>query len=223
MSIFYIEKDDSIYTSKEIDFVLFSENIEDTDSMNKNVFLFGALILVHDNGMIEHKMCTLATRVTMNIYSEEQIIKDGKHTILKYLPGDKVIENKNVLASLRNVVDLFDNLLSGNVSPLIHYSKYYDILMNCMKFNKELGFPKILLEILIAELFLDNTGTKPVRLSNNPRDKGIPSSIGDLVQTKNTFNSMTFEDPSKSILINKGKTDEQQKSSPSALETYYRK
>ena len=220
--LFYI-KEGSIYTNKEIDFIVFNENVEDTDNMNKHVFLFGSVIIVHDSGSITYKMCTLSTRVIMSIYSEEQFVKDGNHTIIKYLPGDKVIESTKVLAALKNVVDLFNNLLSGNVSPLVHYTKYYDILMNCMKFNRELGFPKVLIEIMIAEMFLDNTGTKPVRLNGNPNDKGIPSSIGDLVQIKNTFNSMTFEDPAKAILINKGKTDEQQDADPSTLETYYRK
>ena len=41
--------------------------------------------------------------------------------------------------------------------------------MNSMNLNEQLGFPRILLEIMIGELFLDSGGKRPVRLSNTEK------------------------------------------------------
>lgn len=219
----FTHKDGAVYNNYEIDLIIYNDNITELDNMELDVFLFGSLILVHNNGNLDHKVCTLATRVVIPIYSEEQVVKDDQHTVIKFQPGDKVMISDTVPARLSNVQEIFNNLLTGHLSPTIHYMKYYEIILNCLKFNHELAFPRVLLEILISELFLDNTGNKPVRLSSNPYEKGVPSSITDLAQSKNTFNSMTFEDPSKAILINKGKTREQQIANPSLLEKYMRK
>lgn len=221
----FVKKDKAFFTTKDVDFILFNNNIKETESQDLDVFLFGSVIIVHNGKELETKTCTLATRVIMEIYSDEQVVKeDEKHTIIKFKAGDKVIKHDAVIQSLANVNELFEAIMGGNVSPLVAYYDYYEIIMNCMKFNKMVNTPKLLLEIMVSELFLDTaTGTKPARLSSDPNEKGIPASINDLIQTKNTFNSMTFEDASKSILINKGKTDAQQKVAPSPLETYMRK
>ena len=221
----FIKKDKSFYTTKYVDFIIFNNNIKETESQDLDIFLFGSVIIIHNEKDLETKTCTLATRVIFEIYSDEQVRKqDEKHTIVSFKAGDKVIKHDTIIQSLANVNELFEAIMGGNVSPLVAYYDYYDIIMNCMKFNKTVNTPKLLIEILVSELFLDSaTGTKPARLSTDPNEKGIPASINDLIQTKNTFNSMTFEDASKSILINKGKTDAQQKVAPSPLEIYMRK
>ena len=80
--------------------------------------------------------------------------------------------------------------------------------------------PQILaLEILLSQLFVDSTG-KPARLSNTT---GIPMSVLDKVLSGNTFDSMTFEDFTKSVVINLGKSKEKQEENPTAIEKYIRK
>ena len=56
--------------------------------------------------------------------------------------------------------ELFDSLLQEMYTGLIDRDKYYDIIMNSMNLNEQLGFPRILLEIMIGELFLDSGGKK---------------------------------------------------------------
>ena len=214
-------RDGAIFTNYDVEFILFNDNVTDIGDMRYDVFLFGSVIIVHDGGKLVEKTCILATRVIMPLYSEEQISKEDPYTIISFKKGDKIIESEMVQMKLDNLKELFGGLLNGNLPPNIKYTDYYPIIINCMEFNFNLAFPRVLLEVLIAELFLDSTGTKPARLSNID-EMGTPVSITNLVLSKNTFNSMTFRDPSKSILINKGKTDAQQLQDPSPLEKYMR-
>jgi hypothetical protein len=78
-----------------------------------------------------------------------------------------------------------------------------------MDLNTSLEFPYILLELYLAEAFLDSSYTKPARLQKTATN-GKAASINDLVQVKGAFNSITFEDFSKSLLLNKGKSIKQQ-------------
>ena len=88
-----------------------------------------------------------------------------------------------------------------------------------METNTMLGFPKILLELMLGEMFINEHGQK-ARVTGEAL--AIPASIDDIIQTAGAFNSMTFEDANKSILINKGKTKEQQ-IQESKIEEYFRK
>ena len=88
-----------------------------------------------------------------------------------------------------------------------------------METNVKLNFPRVYLEIMIGQMFVDDKG-KLSRLSNS--DKSFPLGVTDLVQNSNTYNSMTFEDFTKSMVINLGKSDEEQTSDPSVLEKYLR-
>ena len=112
-------------------------------------------------------------------------------------------------------------LLGGRVSSLIPYYDYYDIVSNAIDINCPLGFPRILLELLLAETFVDSSGKKPARLTEG--DNGKALSINNNVLQKNTFNSMTFEDWSKATFMNKKRSFTEQEKNPSVLEKYMRK
>ena len=92
-------------------------------------------------------------------------------------------------------------------------------MVNAMETNFKLSFPYVYIETMIGQMFVDEKGVLS-RLSNSK--KSHPLGINDLVQTTNTYNSMTFEDFTKSAVINLGKTDKEQTKDPSVLEKYLR-
>lgn len=215
----------AVYCLRDCEVIVSKHNVDELPSGNLSCLLFGSLIIVHDPHKKDNKFLTitLATRVEISIYSLDQYtIDDDDHYVITFNEGDKFLESDTVPATIKNVSELFDSLLQGNVSGLIDRDKYYDIIMNSMNLNEQLGFPRILLEIMIGEIFLDSGGKRPVRLSNTER-RGKAVSIKNLVLAKNTFNGITFEDWSKALYLNKKKSFKDQEKEPSVLEEYLRK
>ncbi len=70
---------------------------------------------------------------------------------------------------------------------------------------------------MISQTFVDEKGNLS-RLSQSNVE--TPLGVNALVQSSNTYNSMTFEDPTKSMLINLGKSRKEQTSHESPLERY---
>lgn len=218
----YFGKDGhKIICNKECELIIHKENVEEDVHGNLNTFLFGSLVIIHDGNNLITKTITLGTRVTIPLYTSEQVkeSEDGIHLIIHFEEGDTIIENDEVVATIGNVYALFNNFLLGRLSPAIPKDKYYTIMQNAMKTNFPLGFPRLYLEIMIGQMFVDEKG-KLSRLSNST--KSIPLGVTDLVQNSNTFNSMTFEDFTKSAVINLGKSQQDQIKDPSVLEKYLR-
>lgn len=222
MQDYFGKKGHQIICNKPCELIIHRQNVVETPDGDLDTFMFGTLLLVHNGSKLEPFTVTLATKVVIPIYSSEQITKndDDVHLTIHFEEGDVFIKHDEVPANIRNVYDLFNNVLSGRLSDSIPYYKYYKILLNCMELNHKLSFPRVLLEIMIGELFLDSRG-KPVRLT--PGAHGKSASVDDLVQTKNTFNSITFNDPTKAALISMGRSKEEQQKNPSPLELYFRK
>lgn len=216
----YFGKDGhKIVCKKACELILHNENIEMNADGNLDTFLFGSLLIVHDKKELVTKTITLGTKVVIPIYTSEQIEddEDGIHKIIHFEEGDVIIDNDEVPATIDNVYQLFNNFLLGRLSPTIPREKYYQIMINAMKTNAQLSFPRIFLEMMIGEMFVDEKGVLS-RLSNS--DVNIPLGINDLVQTSNTFNSITFEDFTKSAVINLGKSKKEQEGLPSVLEKF---
>lgn len=220
---YFTTRDGSVFVEKECELMLYKTNVVSLPNGDLEAFLFGALVIIHDDKKLEPHTLTLATKVTIPISSSEQIVNDDKndHIIIHFEPGDRIIKSTEVPATLDNVYNLFNDMLLGRLSNAIPYDKYYDIILKCMDLNTSLEFPYILLELYLAEAFLDSSYTKPARLQKTLTN-GKAASINDLVQVKGAFNSITFEDFSKSLLLNKGKTIKQQTAYPSLLEKYMR-
>ncbi len=217
---YFSKKGHSIICNMPCDLVIYQQNIEETPEGNLNVFLFGSLLLTHDKkdgSIVDVKTITLGTRVIIPIYSSDQIINDDDHSIIKFEEGDTIIENDEVSANITNVYELFNNILLGRLSGQIKREKYYNIMLNVMRSNVKLNFPKLLLEIMISQTFVDEKGNLS-RLSQSNVE--TPLGVNALVQSSNTYNSMTFEDPTKSMLINLGKSRKEQTSHESPLERY---
>lgn len=205
---------------KECELVIHKDNITETIEGNLDTFMFGSLLIVHDDGQEITKTLTLGTKVTIPIYTSEQITdKDEKHKIIHFEEGDVFIENDEIIATINNVYSLFDNFVLGKLSPTIPREKYYNIMINSINTNFKLNFPRIYIELMIGQMFVDEHG-KLSRLSNS--DKSIPLGVTDLVQNANTYNSMTFEDFNKAAVINLGKSQQEQLKDPSVLEKYLR-
>lgn len=216
----YFGKDGhKIVCKKACELILHNENIEMNADGNLDTFLFGSLLIVHDKKELVTKTITLGTKVVIPIYTSEQIEddEDGIHKIIHFEEGDVIIDNDEVPATIDNVYQLFNNFLLGRLSPIIPRERYYQIMINAMKTNAQLSFPRIFLEMMIGEMFVDEKGVLS-RLSNS--DVNIPLGINDLVQTSNTFNSITFEDFTKSAVINLGKSKKEQEGLPSVLEKF---
>lgn len=216
----YFGKDGhKIVCKKACELILHNENIEMNADGNLDTFLFGSLLIVHDKKELVTKTIILGTKVVIPIYTSEQIEddEDGIHKIIHFEEGDVIIDNDEVPATIDNVYQLFNNFLLGRLSPTIPREKYYQIMINAMKTNAQLSFPRIFLEMMIGEMFVDEKGVLS-RLSNS--DVNIPLGINDLVQTSNTFNSITFEDFTKSAVINLGKSKKEQEGLPSVLEKF---
>lgn len=210
-----------IVCNKECELIIHKENVEEDVNGNLNTFLFGSLLIIHEGGSMTTKTITLGTRVTIPLYTSEQVTEseDGNHLIIHFEAGDVIIENDEVVATINNVYALFNNFLLGRLSPTIPREKYYNIMINAMKTNVSLNFPRVYLEIMLGQMFVDEKGTI-ARLSNS---KNLtPLGVTDLVQNSNTYNSMTFEDFTKSTVINLGKSTHDQIKDPSVLEKYLR-
>lgn len=218
---YFGKKGHKIICNKECELIIHKDNIEENIDGNLDAFMFGTLLVIHDGKELVTKTVTLGTRVVIPLYSSEQVsdADDGKHKIIHFFEGDTIIENDEVVATISNVYGLFNNFLLGRLSPTIPREKYYTIMLNSMETNVKLNFPRVYLEIMIGQMFVNEKG-KLSRLSNS--DKSYPLGVTDLVQNSNTYNSMTFEDFTKSMVINLGKTDEEQTSDPSVLEKYLR-
>ena len=213
-----------IYCKKDCEFILQKDNVEILPNGNLDVLLFGNLVVIHNPEKKDKEFwtITLSTRVEMSIYSLDQYYKDEDgHFIVMYNEGDEVIKRNVVPVAVDNVEEIFDMLLGGRVSSLIPYYDYYDIVSNAIDINCPLGFPRILLELLLAETFVDSSGKRPARLVEG--DNGKALSINNNVLQKNTFNSMTFEDWSKATFMNKKRSFTEQEKNPSVLEKYMRK
>ena len=221
----YFEKQgNKTICKKPCELIIHNNNVEENADGNLDTFLFGTLLIVYDGKMLKSFTVTLGTRVVIPIYTSEQIIKheDGEHISITFNEGDVIIDNDELSATIVNVYTLFNNILLGRLSSTIPREKYYTIMQNAMDTNVKLSFPKVLLEIMIAQLFMDDSGKELARLSSQENIVGLPISINDSVQMMNTYNSMTFEDPTKSILINLGKTGSEQIKDPSPLEKFMR-
>ena len=220
---YFTTRDGAVYVENECELMLYKTNVVSLPNGDLEAFLFGALVIIHNDKKMEPHTLTLATKVTIPISSSEQIINDDKneHIIIHFEPGDRIIKSIEVPATLDNVYNIFNDMLLGRLSNAIPYDKYYDIILKCMDLNTSLEFPYILLELYLAEAFLDSSYTKPARLQKTATN-GKAASINDLVQVKGAFNSITFEDFSKSLLLNKGKSIKQQTAAPSLLEKYMR-
>ena len=224
-NIFETREDGSIKVIKDCTLFLHEKNINVLPNGNLDTLLFGSLLLAHDPNKNDNVYYTikLPVRVELEIYSPDQYrIDEEKYYIIYFFEGDTIIKNNIVPASAQNVSDILDMVLGGQLSNLIPYYEYYGIIMKAMEYNQKINFPKVLLEILLAESFLDNSKKQSVRFTAG-KENGIPISIKNSVLNKNTFNSMTFEDWSKSAFINKKKSIKQQTQEPSVLETYMRK
>ena len=210
----------SIICNKECILKIEKSNYQVMPDGSLDTFLFGALVVTIDK-IPETKTITLGTRVVIPIYSNEQITDKEKsdHILIHFEIGDTIIKNRFVPKSIENVSEMFNTLTRGHLSRHVEYDKYYEIIMNAMKTNEMLGFPKFLLELMLGEMFITESGEKARRTGEK---FAIPASIDDIVQTAGAFNSMTFEDANKSILINLGKSREQQ-TQESKIEEYFRK
>lgn len=222
MQNYFENRNGSIYCLKDCEIIIGKKNITELPNGNLECILFGSLALIHDpKAATKYYTITASTRVELSIHSQDQyFIDENDHYIISFNEQDKFIEHETVPANIKNVSDIFDILLAGNVSNLIPYYEYYDIVIKAMEHNEMLGFPKVLLEFMIAELFLGKDG-KSARFSDG--EKGIPTSISKLIMNKNTFNALTFEDWSKAIFLNKKKPFKEQEREPSVLEKYMRK
>lgn len=224
MHDFFENKNRSIYALKDCEFIIDKHNVDELPDGNLDVLLFGNLVCIHDptKKSRDYYTIVLATRVVMSIYSLSQISKDeDDHYIISYNEGDKVIEGETVPVSVDNVNEIYNNLLGGRVSNLIPYHEYYNIILNCMDINENLGFPRILLELLISECFAADDGKGLARLKDNQIGKA--QRIRKSVLSKNTFNAMTFEDWGMAQYENKVKPFSEQEKEPSTLEKYMRK
>lgn len=212
---------DKIYCNYETVVKLESRNCKKLENGYYDAFLFGAIVIGTDEkGNIDTKTIKLGTKVTIPIYSNSQITIEGDHTLISFDKGDCIIDNRHVIKSIDNVAEMFNILTSGHLSKLVPYHLYYDIIFNNMESNEKLNFPNILLELMLGEMFLDEeTGDK---LRRTGKDRGIPASIDDIIQTSGTFNSMTFEDATRSILVNLSK-DRSKQRQVSRLEEFFKK
>ena len=214
-----IEIEQKIETNYDIEIQVFKDNVEELPDGNLRVFLFGSLVLVHNGNSLESYNLTLGSKVIVPIYTPSQITKDEDHIRLSFDKDDVVVDDRYIEATLDNFYQLFNFLLMGKMSNLIPYYKYLEIIENCMRTNVSIKIPRLAFEILISEIFVDNSG-RPARLTGS---KGNAIGIQDKVLLSNTFNSMTFEDPTKAILINKGKTFEEQDRNRPTIEKFFRK
>lgn len=210
-----------VVCNKSCELIIHKENVEENLDDNLYTFMFGSLLILHDGKQLVTKTITLGTRVIIPIYTSEQIteMEDGKHLMIHFEEGDVIIQNDEVVASINNVYTLFNNFLLGRLSTTIPRDKYYKIMTNAMETNFKLNFPYVYIETMIGQMFVDEKGVLS-RLSNS--NKSFPLGVTDLVQTTNTYNSMTFEDFTKSAVINLGKSDKEQTKDPSVLEKYLR-
>ena len=218
----YFGKDGhKIVCNKACELIIHKDNVEENLDGNLDTFMFGSLLILHDGKQMVNKTITLGTRVIIPIYTSEQIteMEDGKHIMIHFEEGDVIIQNDEVVATINNVYALFNNFLLGRLSTTIPRDKYYKIMINAMETNFKLSFPYVYIETMIGQMFVDEKGVLS-RLSNS--NKSHPLGVNDLVQTTNTYNSMTFEDFTKSAVINLGKTDKEQTKDPSVLEKYLR-
>lgn len=214
-----------IICNKACELIIHKENITENSDGNLEAFLFGSLLIVYKDNDTDEKIeedeytLTLGTKVIIPIYTSEQVQEygDNLHKKIIFEKGDVIIENDEVLASIENVYELFNNFLLGRLSGEIEREKYYDIMMNSIKTNVPLNFPRVFLEMMIAEMFVDSKG-KLARLSDGKG--GRPLGITDLIQTHNTFNTVTFQDSTKSYVINLDKSLKDQQRDPSVLEKY---
>ena len=221
---FFENRNGKIYCLKDCEFIIDKHNVNELPNGDLDVLLFGNLVCIHnpEKNSRDFYTITLATRVEMSIYSISQITKDeDDHYIISYNEGDEVIHHETVPVSVDNVNEIFNNLLGGRVSNLIPYHEYYNIVLNCVEINEPLGFPRILLELLISESFSADDGKSLARLQNNQMGKA--RRIRNSVLSKNTFNAMTFEDWGMAQFENKVKPFEEQEKEPSLLEKYMRK
>lgn len=226
MQNYFENKNGSIYALVDCEIILADRNVDILADGNMDCMLFGSLLIVHDpKGNSDYWTINLATRVILSIYSEDQYFKDEDgHYVISFKEGDKVIESDIVPKSIKNLEEVFETLMGGHVSPLIAYYEYYQTILNGMEANEELGVSKVLLEIIISEIFRDSaTNSMPARLSDDPNEKGRAQSIRNLVIAKNTFSAMTFEDWSKSMYLSKKKSKSRQTQSTSVLEKYMKK
>lgn len=219
----------SIYCNHNMNLTLEKTNVEFLDDGNLSVMLFGSVVVITDTPNFENHVITLGSKVIIPIYNKDQISNrddDSDYIMISFYKGDKFIEDTHIPQTIDNVAVLFKTFTGGHLSKYIPYGRYYDIIKNNIEINLGNGpekgsimFPKILLELLIGEMFINDHGEK-LRRTND--DVGIPASVDDIIQTSGTFNSMIHEDPDKAILLNKVKTDSQQ-IQPSVLEEFFRK
>lgn len=224
MQNYFENRNGSIYVLRDCELFIAKANIEELPSGNLDCILFGSLLVMHDpKGKTDYWTIVLATRVEIAIYAPDQwFIDENDHYVISFKEGDKFIERDTVASSIKNVSDVFNILINGNVSPMIPREQYYQIVLNSMSTNEKLSFPKVFLEIVLAELFLDSSKKYPARLAAE-KQNGVPVSINESVLAKNTFNSLTFEDWSKTVYYNKKKSFSDQEKDPSIMETYMRK
>lgn len=220
----------SIYCKYETMVYIEESNVTELEDGNLSVMLFGALCVVFPKnvpgGVV--KIITLGSKAIIPIYSKDNVQTEDGHVVITFLAGDCFILNRFIPQEIDNVADMFETFTSGHLSKLIPYGLYYDIIKNNIEINlgngKKKGkimFPKILLELLIGEMFLDDKGNK-IRRSADSSDLGIPASVDDIIMTAGTFNSIIHEDPNKTILVNRVKPKEQQEQE-SILEGFFRK
>ena len=145
----FVTRDGSVFVSKECELMLYKSNVTELPNGDLEAFLFGALVIIHNDKKLEPHTLTLATKVTIPISTSEQIINDenNEHIIIHFDSGDKIIKSTEVPATLDNVYTLFNDMLLGRLSSAIPYDKYYDIILKCMDLNTSLEFPYILLEL----------------------------------------------------------------------------
>lgn len=221
---YFEAKNDQCVCLQSCELLIHDHNVEVRPDGEFDALLFGSLLIIKDKAkkIVQPYTITLSTRVLIPIYSQDQWVKDeDNHYIISFEPGDIIIKHMQVPANIKNVSDIFNLLLGGNLSSLIPYHEYYDIFMNSMETNEKLGFPRVYLEILISELFTDETGKKPARLVKG--SQGKPLSVKNAVMNSNTFNAITSEDWSKAMYLNKKKSKELQERNTSVLEQYLRK
>ena len=219
MEVFY--KDGNSYkTNYKLELQIYKDNIEFLPNNSIKGFLMGSLAIIHkENSDIEYKEILLGTRVIIPIYDPQQISLSDDHYIIFFEKDDIIVENVYVEKELDNFTKMFNSILNAKISSQIPYYEYINVMENCISMNTDSKIPVLALEILLSQLFVDSTG-KPARLSNTT---GIPMSVLDKVLSGNTFDSMTFEDFTKSVVINLGKSKEKQEENPTAIEKYIRK
>lgn len=219
MEVFY-KDGNSFKTNYKLELQVYKDNIEFLPNNSIRGFLMGSLAIIHkEKDIIEYKEILLGTRVTIPIYDPQQIHLSDDHYIIFFEKDDIVVESVYVEKELDNFTKMFNSILNAKISSQIPYYEYINVMENCIDMNTDTKIPVLALEILLSQLFVDNNG-KPARLSDTT---GIPMSVLDKVLLGNTFDSMTFEDFTKSAIINLGKSKEKQELNPTAIEKYFRK